>query len=72
MGSDQFAFEEVKRFMGRLGSALLIAVVLFLIAGQPSTVQSQPVLTQDGTALSVERTGGTVRVVYFYAEDCPH
>jgi cytochrome c biogenesis protein CcdA/thiol-disulfide isomerase/thioredoxin len=72
MGSDQFAFEEVKGFMGRLGSALLIAVVLFLIAGQPSTVQSQPVLTQDGTALSVERTGGTVRVVYFYAEDCPH
>ncbi len=69
---DRFDLGKVERFMGRLVSALLIAVVLLLIAGQPSTAQSQSVFAQDGTVLSVERTGGAVRIVYFYAEDCPH
>ncbi|MBN1135730.1 MAG: hypothetical protein JXM73_04050 [Anaerolineae bacterium] len=51
---------------------LFIAVVLFLIAGQSPAAQPQPVLAQGEAALSVEGTGGVVRIVYFYADDCPH
>ena len=71
MGSDRFALEQVKRFLVR-PSALLIAVVLFLSAGWLAAAQPQPVLAQGATALGMEGAGGTVRIVYFYAQDCPH
>jgi len=72
MGSDRSASKGVRRLMAKLASTLSLAGVLLLIAGQLSTAQSQPVLTEGGTALGLEGTGGVVRIVYFYAEDCPH